>query len=146
VAGYIAKYATKATESFGAGLDRRLTADDDLDRLDKLPANVAKLVRPAGSWAAARSWTGCGCGPGHTCWASGATGRPRAADPKLGRITLAEWAERWQATTANLRPTTRDLYSYLLRRFLLPTSGKAAPSIIDALAVRVSLTKLQAEA
>ena len=25
VAGYIAKYATKATESFGAGLDRRLT-------------------------------------------------------------------------------------------------------------------------
>jgi hypothetical protein len=45
VAGYIAKYATKATESFGAGLDRRLTADDDLDRLDKLPAHVAELVR-----------------------------------------------------------------------------------------------------
>jgi hypothetical protein len=46
VAGYIAKYATKATESFGAGLDRRLGADD-LDRLDKLPAHVAKLVRAA---------------------------------------------------------------------------------------------------
>jgi hypothetical protein len=46
VAGYIAKYATKATESFGAGLDRRLTADD-LDCLDKLPAHVAKLVRAA---------------------------------------------------------------------------------------------------
>ena len=46
VAGYIAKYATKATESFGSGLDRRLTADD-LDRLDKLPAHVAKLVRAA---------------------------------------------------------------------------------------------------
>jgi hypothetical protein len=50
------------------------------------------------------------------------------ADPKLGRITLAEWAERWQATTTNLRPTTRDLYAYLLRRFLLPTFGKAALS------------------
>jgi Replication initiator protein, pSAM2 len=28
VAGYIAKYATKATESFGTGLDRRLGTDD----------------------------------------------------------------------------------------------------------------------
>jgi hypothetical protein len=46
VAGYIAKYATKATESFGAGLDRRLGADD-LERLDKLPAHIAALVRAA---------------------------------------------------------------------------------------------------
>ena len=44
VAGYIAKYATKATESFGSGLDRRLRADD-LERLDRLPAHVAELVR-----------------------------------------------------------------------------------------------------
>jgi hypothetical protein len=48
VAGYIAKYATKATESFGSGLDRRLGADD-LERLDQLPAHVAELVRAA--WA-----------------------------------------------------------------------------------------------
>jgi hypothetical protein len=47
VAGYIAKYATKATESFGAGLDRRLTDADDLEHLDKLPAHVAELVRAA---------------------------------------------------------------------------------------------------
>ena len=46
VAGYIAKYATKATESFGAGLDRRLGADD-LERLDRLPAHTAELVRAA---------------------------------------------------------------------------------------------------
>jgi hypothetical protein len=45
VAGYIAKYATKATESFGAGLDRRLHDGDDLEHLDKLPAHVAGLVR-----------------------------------------------------------------------------------------------------
>jgi hypothetical protein len=45
VAGYVAKYATKATESFGAGLDRRLTDADDLDHLGKLPAHVAELVR-----------------------------------------------------------------------------------------------------
>jgi hypothetical protein len=46
VAGYVAKYATKATESFGAGLDRRIGADD-LDGLDQLPAHVAELVRAA---------------------------------------------------------------------------------------------------
>jgi hypothetical protein len=45
VAGYIAKYATKATESFGTGLDRRLTDDDDMARLDDLPAHVVELVR-----------------------------------------------------------------------------------------------------
>jgi hypothetical protein len=49
VAGYIAKYATKATESFGSGLDRRLTAPDDLEHLDGLPAHVAELVRAAWS-------------------------------------------------------------------------------------------------
>jgi hypothetical protein len=47
VAGYIAKYATKATESFGSGLDQRLTDADDLERLDKLPAHVAELVKAA---------------------------------------------------------------------------------------------------
>ena len=47
VAGYIAKYATKATESFGSGLDRRLTDVDNLERLDGLPAHVAELVRAA---------------------------------------------------------------------------------------------------
>jgi integrase len=65
------------------------------------------------------------------------------ADPKLGRITLAEWSNGWQATTTNLRPTTRDLYAYLLRRFLLPTFGKAALSSIDVLAVRSWLASLQ---
>ena len=67
------------------------------------------------------------------------------ADPKLGRITLAEWAKRWQQTTSDLRPTTRDLYAYLLRRFLLPSLGKAALSSIDVLAVRAWLARLQAE-
>jgi hypothetical protein len=46
VAGYIAKYASKATESFGAGLDRRLHGAD-LEQLEKLPAHIAGLVRAA---------------------------------------------------------------------------------------------------
>jgi hypothetical protein len=41
--------------------------------------------------------------------------------------------------------TTRDLYAYLLRRFLLPTFGKASLSSIDVLAVRAWLASLQAE-
>jgi hypothetical protein len=64
VAGYIAKYATKATESFGAGLDRRIGADD-LEHLDRLPAHVAELVR--------------------ACWALG--GRP-----ELEGLRLRAWA------------------------------------------------------
>ena len=52
VAGYIAKYATKATESFGSGLDRRL-GPDDLEHLDRLPAHVAELVRAAWELVAA---------------------------------------------------------------------------------------------
>jgi hypothetical protein len=64
VAGYVAKYATKATESFGSGLDRRLSADD-LARLDNLPAHVAELVR--------------------ACWELGAR-------PSLGRLRLRAWA------------------------------------------------------
>jgi hypothetical protein len=64
VAGYIAKYATKAAESFGAGLDRRLTGDD-LDRLEQLPAHVAALVR--------------------ACWELGAR-------PELDSLRLRAWA------------------------------------------------------
>jgi hypothetical protein len=64
VAGYIAKYATKATESFGSGLDRRLGADD-LEHLDGLPAHVAELVR--------------------ACWELGSR-------PELGSLRLRAWA------------------------------------------------------
>ena len=38
--------ASKATESYGAALDRRLAADD-LDHLDGLPAHIGELVRAA---------------------------------------------------------------------------------------------------
>jgi len=64
VAGYIAKYATKATESFGSGLDRRLGADD-LEHLDELPAHVAELVR--------------------ACWELG-------GHPELDGLRLRAWA------------------------------------------------------
>jgi hypothetical protein len=50
VAGYVAKYATKATEGYGAALDAPVRERADLDRLDgQVPAHVAALVRAA--WA-----------------------------------------------------------------------------------------------
>ena len=80
VAGYIAKYATKATESFGS----RPRPPPHRRRRPGPPRQAARPMwpsssGPAGSWAAAPSWTGCGCGPGRTCSGSAATGRPRAA-------------------------------------------------------------------
>ena len=78
VAGYIAKYATKATESFGAGLDRRLAADD-LERLDKLPHHIGELVRACWALGGRPELEHLRLRPGRTCSASAATGRPRAA-------------------------------------------------------------------
>jgi hypothetical protein len=43
VAGYVAKYATKATEALGVTLDHRI-GEAELDDLD-VPAHVAELVR-----------------------------------------------------------------------------------------------------
>ncbi len=63
VAGYIAKYATKGTEGFGAALDHRLS-EDDLDHLDVNP-HIAKLV--------------------HTCW-------QLAHRPALAAYRLWQWA------------------------------------------------------
>ena len=78
VAGYIAKYATKATESFGAGLDRRLTTDE-LEHLNGCRPMWPSSSRRHGSWVPAPSWKGSGCGRGRTCWGLVAIGRPRAA-------------------------------------------------------------------
>jgi hypothetical protein len=50
VAGYVAKYATKATEGYGAALDAPIRCRADLNRLDEqVSAHVARLVRAA--WA-----------------------------------------------------------------------------------------------
>jgi integrase len=45
------------------------------------------------------------------------------ADPRAARISVAEWAPRWLATTVNLKQTTRRTYEGLLRTHVLPKWG-----------------------
>ena len=85
VAGYVAKYATKATGALGVTLDHRI-GEAELEDLD-LPARVAELVRACWKLGARPVLESCGCGSGRTCLASVATSRPRAAatPPPWGR-------------------------------------------------------------
>jgi hypothetical protein len=64
VAGYLAKYATKATEGLGASLDARITSLAELERL-ALPEHTRRLVR--------------------ACWSLG-------AEPSTAGLRLRRWA------------------------------------------------------
>jgi len=66
-------------------------------------------------------------------------------DPALGKVTFGEWAERWYATTAGLRPSTRDNYRRQLDAYLLPHFARAPLTSIDALAVREWQAKMASD-
>jgi integrase len=66
----------------------------------------------------------------------------RWVDPAAGRERFDEWAERWFATTAALRPSTRHDYRTLLDRQVLPAFAGARLADLDALAVREWLAGL----
>jgi integrase len=57
-------------------------------------------------------------------------------DPAAGRVRFGEWAERWYATTAALKPSTRHDYRALLDHQVLPAFADAPLAAIDTLAVR----------
>jgi Phage integrase, N-terminal SAM-like domain len=44
-------------------------------------------------------------------------------DPRQGRTTVGELAERWYATTVTLKPKTREDYRSLLHNHILPAFG-----------------------
>ena len=66
----------------------------------------------------------------------------RWVDPAAGRERFGQWAERWYATTAALRPTTRRDYRVLLDNQVLPAFAGARLADLDALAVREWLAVL----
>jgi hypothetical protein len=59
VAGYLAKYATKATEGLGAALDARITSLAELERR-KLPEHTRRLVRACWTLGGRRELAGLG--------------------------------------------------------------------------------------
>jgi integrase len=64
-------------------------------------------------------------------------------DPAAGRVPFGEWAERWERTTATLRPSTRKDYATLLKNQVPPEFGDLTLVAIDALAVREWVAKAE---
>jgi integrase len=62
--------------------------------------------------------------------------RGQWVDPKQGRTTVGELAERWYATTVTLKAKTREDYRSLLNNHVLPAFGGRAVASLDTLAVR----------
>lgn len=44
-------------------------------------------------------------------------------DPARSRITAGEWADRWVAGQAHLKPTTRERYAGIVRKHIIPRWG-----------------------
>ena len=66
-------------------------------------------------------------------------------DPRLGRTSFGEWADRWLESTVNLRANTKAGYRIILRRYLLPAFQSYPLARIDVLAIRTWLARLEAE-
>lgn len=52
-------------------------------------------------------------------------------DPRLGKVTFAEWADEWLGQLSHLKPKTRLDYEVTLRRHVLPVLGDASVGSID---------------
>jgi integrase len=63
-------------------------------------------------------------------------------DPRGGRTRFADLAERWWASTAGLKPSTRDQYRKLLDHHVLPAFASASVGALDRLAVSEWLARL----
>ncbi len=70
-----------------------------------------------------------------------ATGR--WIDPSDANISLQDWADRWQASTAALAPKTVADYDSLLRTWIFPTFGELALSAITAMNVREWVSNME---
>jgi integrase len=67
------------------------------------------------------------------------------ADPRLGRTTFGEWADRWLDSTMNLRANTKAGYRTILRQYLRPAFQPYPLASIDVLAIRTWLARLEVE-
>jgi integrase len=63
-------------------------------------------------------------------------------DPRLGRITVAQWFERWWPTVTNLRRTTRARDEASFRNHVLPTFGSMPLARVDRTSLREWVAQL----
>jgi integrase len=57
-------------------------------------------------------------------------------DPRLGKVTFAEWADEWLVQAANLKPKTRHDYERTLVNHVLPAFGDTPIGAIDRMDMR----------
>src|SRR6266508_4231641 len=63
-------------------------------------------------------------------------------DPRLGRTTIAHWAEEWLQTTVHLKPKTRASYESILRKRILPVFGNARIGAVEQVDIRRFVAEL----
>jgi len=49
--------------------------------------------------------------------------RGEYVDPKLGRVTVGDWADRWLASKANVKASTRGRYAGIVATHVRPSWG-----------------------
>jgi hypothetical protein len=63
-------------------------------------------------------------------------------DPKLARVSVADWAEEWRGTIVHLEPATVAWYDVMLRRHVLPALGTHPVGSVDQAVVRRFVAQL----
>jgi integrase len=57
-------------------------------------------------------------------------------DPRLGKVTFADWAHEWLGQLGHLKPKTRLDYEVALRRHVLPVLGETPVGSVDRPAMK----------
>jgi integrase len=63
-------------------------------------------------------------------------------DPALAKVSVGEWAERWLAGQAHLKPTTRSRYAGILRTHIHPRWDQVKLANVSHADVQAWVTKL----
>jgi integrase len=63
-------------------------------------------------------------------------------DPRLGKITVEDWFDRWWPTVTNLRPTTRVRDEASFRSHVVPTFGAMPLARVDRTSLREWVARL----
>jgi integrase len=63
-------------------------------------------------------------------------------DPARSRVTMGEWADRWLAGQAHLKPTTRERYAGIVRKHIRPRWGTTRLADVTHADVQSWVTKL----